>query len=176
MKVSMLETKIHLTDGRVLSDSSRTAIIPPLSSKNYRSIPLEEVERISHGAIASVFAVTDLDQDGTDISSNMTYFVPARELHHPKPDIDTELVRNGRLFQLRLPSNVLARDVYISFGQEGVCISDNYFDLLPHQKRQLEVSGAACIRRLQANLRVMSLADAVAFSGGQPARQDLSAK
>jgi beta-mannosidase len=69
-------------------------------------------------------------------------------------------------YKVRITSQVLARDVYLSFGDLDVKVSDNYFDLLPGETREIGVSSAAGLDKLKAELRVISLTDAFANTPG----------
>ena len=71
-------------------------------------------------------------------------------------------------YKIRIASPVLARSVYLSFGDLDVQVSDNYFDLLPGETAEIAVSGAASLDALKAQLKVISLTDAFA-SDDQPA-------
>ncbi len=50
-----------------------------------------------------------------------------------KPAIKSEVGGSGPEHTITLRSPVLARDVYLSFGDLNVTLSDNYFDLLPER-------------------------------------------
>jgi beta-mannosidase len=63
---------------------------------------------------------------------------------------------------------VLARSVYLSFGDLDVKLSDNYFDLLPGETVEIVATSAASLDALRAQLKVVSLTDAFA-TGVQPA-------
>ena len=57
---------------------------------------------------------------------------------------------------------MLARSVYLSFGNLDVQVSDNYFDLLPGETAEIAVTSAASLDELKAQLKVISLTDAFA--------------
>jgi beta-mannosidase len=63
---------------------------------------------------------------------------------------------------------VLARSVYLSFGDLDVKLSDNYFDLLPGETAEITATSSASLDALKAQLKVVSLTDAFA-SDPQPA-------
>ncbi len=63
---------------------------------------------------------------------------------------------------------MLARSVYLSFGNLDVKLSDNYFDLLPGETVEITAASGATLDALKAQLKVVSLTDA--FAGDeQPA-------
>jgi beta-mannosidase len=63
---------------------------------------------------------------------------------------------------------VLARSVYLTFGDLDVKVSDNYFDLLPGETAEIAVKSAVSIDALRAQMKVISLTDAFAIDP-QPA-------
>jgi beta-mannosidase len=65
-------------------------------------------------------------------------------------------------------SPVLARSVYLAFGNLDVKVSDNYFNLLPGETVEIAATSAASLSDLRAQLKVISLTDAFA-SDDQPA-------
>jgi beta-mannosidase len=70
---------------------------------------------------------------------------------------------NGN-YSLRITSPVLARSVYLSFGSLDAQVSDNYFDLLPGETREIKVTSQASLDALKAKLQVISLTDAFAVA------------
>ena len=55
---------------------------------------------------------------------------------------------------------MLARDVYVTFGDEDVKLSDNYVDLLPGEQTTLSLSSGSSLAALKQQMKVISLTDA----------------
>jgi beta-mannosidase len=55
---------------------------------------------------------------------------------------------------------MLARSVYLSFGEADVKFSDNYVNLLPNEPLTIHISGNATLDELKSELKVISLIDA----------------
>lgn len=157
-----LRVRIMTVNGTVLSDTASAIDVPALSSKIYVQLPLGEFLNSKDNDAASTLAVTDLRVGGTVVSSNLIFFVPTKQVQLPPADITKELTRVGNTYRLRLSSTVLARSVYISFPGVEAKLSDNYFDLIPAEPLQIEVTSNATLEQLTAALRVISLADAFA--------------
>jgi beta-mannosidase len=157
-----LRVRVMTLDGKTVSDNTQTIQVPELSSKVYLQRPLAEFGNADSTDAANIFAVTDLIVDGKPVSSNVLYFVPAKQVHLPVPQIATELTADGTSYRLRLTSKPLARSVYVSFGDNEVQLSDNYFDLLPGQPVDIAVHSKASAEQLRQTLKVFSLADAFA--------------
>ena len=67
----------------------------------------------------------------------------------------------GQNYRVRVQSNALARDVYVTFGDLDTTASDNYFDLLPGESVDMEVKSKASLADLRRSLQVISLVDAL---------------
>jgi len=148
----------------MLSDKSQPVTITPLSSKVYLTIPMLDITNLPNADLGKMFAVTDLTVDNKLISSNELFFVPKKDMHLPEAKIESALAAASATgtYTLHLASPVLARSVYISFGNVDAKPADNYFDLLPGQPIDLTITSAASLEDLKSNLRVISLTDAFA--------------
>jgi len=159
-----LRVRIMTFDGNMLSDKSQPVTITPLSSKVYLTIPMLDITNLPNADLGKMFAVTDLTVDNKLISSNELFFVPKKDMHLPEAKIESALAAGSATgtYTLHLASPVLARSVYISFGNVDAKPADNYFDLLPGQPIDLTITSAASLEDLKSNLRVISLTDAFA--------------
>lgn len=156
---STIRLRLMSLSGQTLRDTSEAVTVAPLTSKAYLQIPLEEVSRAGIDS-AKVFVAVSLIVNGAEVSSNLLYLVPTAQIALPHPDIREDLIQVEGGYQLRLTSSVLARSVYVSFGDEDVQLSDNYVDLLPNEPVTLILHSAADLTRLQKAMSVVSLGDA----------------
>jgi beta-mannosidase len=163
-----LRVRVMTLEGATVRDTTQPIEIRELSSKVYLRRPLSEFANTNGTDSATIFAVTDLLVDGKPVSSNLIYFVPAKQVHLPLPLITTELNANGASFRLRLTSKTLARSVYLSFGDTDAQVSDNYFDLIPGQSVDVTIQSKAGADRLKRALKIVSLADAFVPPGANP--------
>jgi len=157
-----LRLRLFTLAGKSLSDSTQEIQVPELSSKIYIQRPLAEFVNANGADAANIFAVADLLVDGKSVSSNVLYFVPAKLVTLPQPQISVDLAKSGDAYRLRLSSPALARSVYISFGALDATPSDNYFDLIPGQPVEITITSAAPLDQLRTELKLISLADAFA--------------
>ncbi len=109
----------------------------------------------------AAFLVLDLNVDGKRVSRNEVFFDHMRNLDLPlKPVIQSSIQPTKDGYALTLQSPVLARNVYLSFGDLDVTPSDNYFDLLPGEQVVVQLKSPATLQQLQQALKVISLTDA----------------
>jgi beta-mannosidase len=162
--------RVRLMDfaGKVLLDDSRAVDVLPLSSKVYLDWPLQKLAHAGAADTSRVFVVAELSAQGAQISRNLAYLAPVKEIHLKPAALQVEAAGGNGSYKVRITSPVLARSVYLSFGNLDVKLSDNYFNLLPGETAEIAVASAASLDALKAQLKVISLADAFA-NGDQPA-------
>jgi beta-mannosidase len=145
-----------------------------LSSKVYLDWPLKKLADAGAADTSRVFVVADLQTggatdvavNGAQLSRNIAYLAPTKEVHLQPAALKVETTGANGVYKIRVTSPVLARDVYLSFGDLDVKLSDNYFDLLPGETGEITVTSAATLAALKAQLKVISLTDAFALGGG----------
>lgn len=93
------------------------------------------------------------------LADNLLYFVAPKDLALPQlqPAIQVEPVADGYLLRLSAPQ--LAKSLYLQLTTGEGVFSDNYFDLLPGQVRQIHCRTRLSGTAFEQALRVMSLAD-----------------
>jgi beta-mannosidase len=154
------DLRVRLLDfqGRVLLDKTQAITVPELSSKVYATFTQQEL--LTGTDAQHAFAVFDLMQNGKVVSHNLQMFDHIRNLRLPVPAIQVDLSGSGGVYTLRLQSTVLARNVYASFGDNEVEISDNYFDLLPGETVVLQLKSKVDVDQLRQSLKVRNITDA----------------
>lgn len=155
-----LRVRILNVDGDVISDKAMPVQIPALSSKIYVRIPFSDFLNTNDHDASKLFAATDLMVGGKPVSNNIVFFVPTKQVKLSPAKIETDFVKSGDSYRLRLSSKVLARSVYVSFGELDAKPSDNYFDILPGQTVEIDVTSNSELKQLHSSLSVVSLVDA----------------
>ncbi len=147
-------------DGKVLLEDKRDASIDPLASKVYLEWPLAKLTQAGAADTSRVFIVADLTFDSEQLSQNLIYLAPTKEVHLKPAHLTVETAGANGTYKIRVTSPVLARSVYLSFGDLDVNLSDNYFNLLPGETTEVTATTSATLDALKAQLRVISLTDA----------------
>ena len=162
--VATLRVRILSFDGNLLSDKSQPVQITPLSSKVYLTMPMLNISNLPNCDLAKIVLVSDLLVDNRPISTNELFFVPTKDIQLPQAKITSEIRPGSKTgtYTVHLSSPVLARNVYVSFGDLDTKPADNYFDLLPGQPIDLAITSAASLDELENSLKVISLTDAFA--------------
>jgi beta-mannosidase len=166
-----LRVRLMDFDGKVLLENSQAVNISPLSSKVYLDWPLKKLADAGAEDTSRVLVVADLSANGTAISSNLAYLAPTKGIHLKPATLKVEISGTSGSYKIRVTSPVLARDVYLSFGDIDVKISDNYFDILPGETTEITVTTPAALETLKTQLKVVSLSEAFANGGGSASIQ-----
>jgi beta-mannosidase len=162
-----LRARLMDFDGKVLLEETHNVTVDPLMSKVYLDWPLARLTQSGAADTSRVFVVADLTSGAEQISQNLMYLAPTKEVHLKPADLTVETTGANGGYKIRISSPVLARSVYLSFGDLDVEVSDNYFNLLPSETREITAKSAATLDTLKSQLRVISLADA--FETSHPA-------
>lgn len=156
-----LRLRIMDFSGKVIKETNLNVTIDPLASKVYQQITMTDLLNLGQLNMSELVGVAELSVGGKEVSSNLVFFVPSKQVHLVPAPVFTDISPSGDGFDVMIKSTVLARAVYLSFGQTDVIYSDNYIDLLPNEPATIHVSGSkVTLGELKKNVRVVSLVDA----------------
>ena len=163
---AQLDVRLMDFEGKVLLEDKHDVRIDPLSSQVILEWPLTRLVQAGGSDTSRVFVVAELTSDGTQISRNLVYLAPTKETHLKKASLAIETAGANGKYTIRVTSPVLARSVYLSFGNLDLELSDNYFDLLPGETLEISATGLVTLDALRSQLHAISLADAFAPAEG----------
>ena len=145
-------------DGKSYFDKKTFVQIPALSAREYVTFTRTELLRgVDPKRAVAVFEVV---QDGKVVARNLYYFDRVRNLALPKPNISAQLSGANGAYTLQLQAPTSARDVYVSFGDNDVQMSDNYVDLLPNEPLTIQVKSGASLESLRQAMKVRDITSA----------------
>ena len=175
-----LRVRLMDFDGEVLLAESQQVSIEPLSSKVYVTWPLKKLTDAGAADTAHVFVVAeilsaskaagpsgDLAMSATILSRNLVYLAPVKQIQLKPAALKVEVTGEKGSYTVEIDSPVLARDVYLSFGNLDVKVADNYFDLLPGMTTDVTLTSTATLADIKAQMKVISLTDAFGPQAGQ---------
>ena len=157
-----LRVRLMDFDGKVLLEEKHEINIDPLASKVYLDWPLAKLAQAGAADTTGVFVVANLAAGNSQVSRNLSYLAPVKEVHLKPATLKVETTGTSGNYKIRVTSPVLARSVYLSFGNLEVKPSDNYFDILPGETIEITATTSASLDALKGKLQMMSLTDAFA--------------
>ena len=162
LQATAAQLQVSLLDfeGHTLWNQQQDIQVAALNSKSYWNIPIDEL--LAGKDSKSVFLFTELLVDGKTVSRNEHFFQPYKKLLLPRPQISVQAVRTQTGIRITLSSDKLARAVYLSAPNYPGFFVDNYFDLIPGRKVEVEfrARGPVNLADFQKRLMIRSLADA----------------
>jgi beta-mannosidase len=102
--------------------------------------------------------------DGEKTQSGTVLFVLAKEFAFEKPRITYQLEQTDHGYAIEVTSDRFAKCVGFTTAEGDCLFSDNYFDLLPNQKRIITVEAEDCngitdVQMLERSLKVNTMND-----------------
>lgn len=166
-QAATLDVRLMDFDGKVLLEDKHDVSIDAPASKVYLDWPLAKLTQSGAADTSRVFIVAELvdnaaplSQKAKALSRNLLYLAPTKEVHLRPAHLKVNIEGSNGHYTIDVSSPVLARDVYLSFGNLDVQLADNYFDLLPGESVGISATSGAALDALKAQLRVISLTDA----------------
>ncbi len=163
---AQLSVRVLDFQGKTLMEKTQAITIPELSSKVYATFSRQEL--LAGTDAQHAFAVFDLTKSGKVLSRNLQFFDRTRNLALPVPAIQADWSGSAGAYALRLQSPALARHVYVSFGDNDVEVSDNYFDLLPGEPVTLQLKTKLDLTQLRRSLQLRNITDAFPTDSAKP--------
>lgn len=153
--VSLMDFSGNVLEGRSLN-------ISVAGSTSGKPLTLSRQELLKNRDAESVFLLCELRVAGKTVSYNSYFFDAMKNLALPRPAIELEVTPLEIGFRISLVSDKLARNVYLSLGSAEGWFSDNYFDLIPSRKVEVDLVPLSAMdpNAVRENLRVVSLVDA----------------
>jgi beta-mannosidase len=150
-----VRTQVMNFDGRILSDSTTPVTMPPLSSTQVNSTKDEAL--LKDADPANTLVVFTMAVDGKNVSRRILYFRAARDLGLLQAKVTAHVIAGAQGLELTLHADALARDVWISFGDQDATLADNAFTLLPGESRTIPIKSNADASALESALHIQTL-------------------
>lgn len=91
-------------------------------------------------AATSFLRFTLKAKNGAALADEVFYFAYPKDQKLPEARIETSVKRRGEAIEMTLKTDKLARDIFIEVPVQGVRFSDNFFDLLPGQRKKITIT------------------------------------
>jgi len=128
LKILSLNGTTHYEKQELISISANT------SKVYFETDTIQLLQNLDKKNIVFVAGVSVEDKL---IASTNFYFVPEKEMKLIKPNIGIKTHKNGNEIVISLDTDVLAKNIHITFPDAEGLLSDNYFDLIPGEQKRL---------------------------------------
>ena len=99
----------------------------------------------------------ELVDENEIIAANQIYFEAVKDLQLPKPEVKYNLAKKNGGYEIELSSQVLAKNVFLTIGDENGFFSDNYFDILPGESTKVKLTTELELQKLKEVLTLRTL-------------------
>jgi beta-mannosidase len=154
-----LQVRARSFEGRVLSDVTQpdTQIAPDSSKMIWQGTLKSTLDK--HKPENSVVEILLKDSLGATVYRRLFYPTPPKKMTLPKANVAVKVEQVNDGYQLTLSCKDLAKNVMISTEIDGF-FSDNYFDLLPDERKTVLFKTERILDDPKAAFSVKSLVDA----------------
>ena len=152
---AQLVTKVLDFDGKEIWKETKDVIVPANSSNTFFGTKTSDF--MKNIQANKQLLVVELVENNAIISTNTLYFKPIKDVLLPKPDVKFEInaVQDG--FEISLSTDKLAKNLYMTIGDEEGFFSDNYFDLIPAQPVKIKLETKLTKEKLQEVFAIQTL-------------------
>ena len=91
-------------------------------------------------AANSLLHFTLKTKKGVTLADDVFYFAYPKDQKLPEANIETSVRRRGDAIEMTLKTDKLARDIFVEVPVQGVRFTDNFFDLLPGQRKKITIT------------------------------------
>ena len=126
---------VRLTDLSIPANTSQLLCSTPLSPLFREENELSEDDRRR-----CYLLLTLKDAEGEVLEQAVHFFAKPKELDLPEVAVEWKVKQTDGQCELTLQTDQLAKDVFIEVPLQGVRFSDNFFDLLPGERRKVIIT------------------------------------
>ncbi len=154
---AVLELQVMDFNGRPGYRRTEPLHIGANSSQVYLAVPAADL--LAGQERSSSLLRLILRQGSSVLAREILYFAPVKSLQLPVATVHTAVTPAAGGCRITLTSPVLAKNLCLQGGDPDGLFSDNYFDLLPGEPREVFYATTLTPERVQAALRLQSVRD-----------------
>ncbi len=131
-----LKIKLMDFDGNILHEENKDIIINKNTSTQLRDFNIEKIAKLDKSNCVMVINVI---RNGKELASKYHYFAQPKDLNLKEATVSIKSEKTEDGYVLHVSPNTLVRNLYLYDARGGMMLNDNYFDLLPGDKKVIKV-------------------------------------
>lgn len=136
-KLGVLDLTTNTIKNQILDTT-----LEPMTAK--KLIQMNDITSLLHNTKTEVLTALLLDSDKKQIARSTFFATNPKDIHFTEPEIFVSKFKTDNdEWRLALTTKGYARCLEISGFEEGVTISDNYFDLMPNEAKEVILKGSS---------------------------------
>lgn len=134
-----LDVELMDFDGKVHGKWTQSGMLAANSSVLFMKKRAGELQgKLS--AANSLLHFTLKTKKGVTLADDVFYFAYPKDQKLPEANIETSVRGRGDAIEMTLKTDKLARDIFVEVPVQGVRFTDNFFDLLPGQRKKITIT------------------------------------
>lgn len=134
-----LDVELMDFDGKAHGKWTQSGMLAANSSVLFMKKRADELQgKLS--AATSLLHFTLKDKNGVTLADDVFYFAYPKDQKLPEANIETSVRRRGDAIEMTLKTDKLARDIFVEVPVQGVRFTDNFFDLMPGQRKKITIT------------------------------------
>lgn len=134
-----LDVELMDFDGKAHGKWTQSGMLAANSSVLFMKKRADELQgKLS--AANSLLHFTLKTKKGVTLADDVFYFAYPKDQKLPEANIETSVRRRGDAIEMTLKTDKLARDIFVEVPVQGVRFTDNFFDLLPDQRKKITIT------------------------------------
>jgi beta-mannosidase len=150
-----LIVKVLDFEGKEIWKDTQEVTVPANSSNTF--FAAKTADFLKRVQANKQFLVVELYEKGTVISNNTLFFKPIKDVLLPKPEVSFEFATADGGFEITLTTDKLAKNLFMTIGDEEGFFGDNYFDLIPGQPLKIKLDTKITKEKLQEVFSIQTL-------------------
>ena len=152
-----LRVKILKFDGTVVSENTTDVVVPKNSSN---VLMKKNVNGLLSGTPKSdIFVRAELKDEEGKVYDNNYVMLKQKDMNYPHIEFSKTIEPASDGFKITLSASAFARAVFLQIDDIKSFFSDNYFDLIPGEKRTITVRTSLSRDEMEKSLTIQSLAE-----------------
>lgn len=143
--------------GTRLNAVTLACTIQPNTSQKIATLALADL--LDNRPRNEVVVTLQIRHDGKALYDGHKFLALPKELALPRPHLTQTIETTPQGVTLTLTTDCLAKDVFIEIPTQGADFSDNFFDLLPGERKVVTIGGANITPDDIARIRIRTLTD-----------------
>lgn len=152
---SQLVVKVLDFSGNEIWKEVKEVTVPANSSNTF--FAARTAEFLMKVQTRQQFLVVELVENEKIISDNTLFFRPIKDVLLPQPNVKYEINAVDGGFEISLNTDKLAKNLYMTVGDEEGFFNDNYFDLIPERTVKVKLETNILKERLNEVFAIQTL-------------------
>ena len=132
--------------GRLLDQDQVGKKILKNTSQRYHTLNLNPV--LENCSLNDVVLVVEIREGSEVLNRDLVYLVKEGDLNLPQVNIKQRILQDPKALRIEISANKLVKDLYLYYDQLDGYFTDNFFTLIPGERKVIEFIPYSNITRL----------------------------